>query len=144
MSRTISRVKEINAPAKRVWEILMDFHLYQDWNPFIREIYGKPEKGERITAFIFLPGGNAMKFRPVVLASEKEREFRWLGHIIFPGIFDGEHSFTIEEIDSDRVRFHHEEKFSGILVPLIWKSLEEKTRQGLEDMNRALKARAES
>ncbi len=144
MSRKISTETEINAPPQRVWDILTDFSSYSDWNPFIRDLSGKPEKGERLTAYINPPGKKGMTFRPVVLVSEKDREFRWLGHFLIPGLFDGEHSFTIEPIDNDRVRFHHEEIFSGILAPFLWKTLDENTRQGFEDMNRALKYKAES
>jgi hypothetical protein len=36
-----------------------------------------------------------MTFRPTVLNAETNRELRWLGHLLAPGLFDGEHSFTI-------------------------------------------------
>jgi hypothetical protein len=37
----------------------------------------------------------------------------------------------------------HREEFRGILVPLLWGSLEVKTKKGFEAMNLALKQRAE-
>ena len=37
-----------------------------------------------------------MTFKPTVLAVHPERELRWLGRFILPGLFDGEHSFRIE------------------------------------------------
>jgi hypothetical protein len=41
-------------------------------------------------------------------------------------------------------RFHHAERFSGILLPPVSKGLFEATRQGFEAMNAALKTRAEA
>ena len=45
-----------------------------------------------------------MTFKPRVLNAEPERELRWLGHLLVPGLFDGEHSFTIEPLQENRVR----------------------------------------
>ena len=45
-----------------------------------------------------------MRFKPRVLKAEPNRELRWLGHLGIPGLFDGEHIFTIEPLDQERVR----------------------------------------
>ena len=135
---------EIDAPAKRVWELLTDFASYPEWNPFIRTISGQPAPGERLRARLEPPGGRAMTFKPKVLTAEPDRELRWLGHLLVPGLFDGEHSFTIQPLEDDRVRFVQREAFRGLLVPLFARSLESNTRRGFEEMNRALKGRAEA
>jgi hypothetical protein len=135
---------EIAAPAKRVWELLTDFASYPQWNPFIRYISGRLAPGERLRARLEPPGRRAMTFKPKVLTAEPNRELRWLGHLLTPGLFDGEHSFTIEPLEDNRVRFVQREAFKGLLVPLFARSLETNTLQGFEQMNRALKERAES
>lgn len=84
-----------------------------------------------------------MTFRPKVLKAEPKHELRWLGHLLIPGLFDGEHIFTIESLAEDRVRFVQREIFKGILVPLFARGLDKDTRRGFEEMNRALKGRAE-
>jgi len=55
----------------------------------------------------------------------------------------GEHCFTIEALDEKGVRFVQHEKFTGLLVPFMAKSLDKNTKSGFEAMNRALKERAE-
>jgi len=85
-----------------------------------------------------------MTFKPKVLTAEPNRELRWLGHLLVPGLFDGEHSFTIQPLEDDRVRFIQREAFKGLLVPLFAQSLESNTRRGFEEMNHALKERAEA
>jgi hypothetical protein len=135
---------EIDASAEHVWELLTDFASYPEWNPFIRNISGQPAPGERLQARLEPPGGRAMTFKPKVLTAEPNRELRWLGHLLVPGLFDGEHSFTIEPLEDNRVRFIQREAFKGLLVPLFARSLESNTQRGFEEMNHALKERAEA
>lgn len=85
-----------------------------------------------------------MSFRPRVLTVTGGRELRWLGRFVVPGLFDGEHYFRLEPIGTTRVRFVHGEDFSGLLVGLFKDSLLSSTRDGFEELNRALKRRAES
>ena len=144
MKKQLETDIEINAPAERVWKVLTDFHAHPIWNPFIKELRGKPIEGERLRVFIQPPGGKGMVFKPIVLKAEENRELRWLGKMFIPGLFDGEHYFRIEPIDEDRVRFIHGEIFSGLLVRLFAKSLDEGTLSGFRQMNEALKRRAES
>ena len=83
-------------------------------------------------------------FRPEVIKVEVNRELRWLGHLFVPGLFDGEHIFTIEPLGANRVRFVQREIFTGLLVPLFARGLHTETLRSFEDMNHALKIRVET
>jgi hypothetical protein len=135
---------EIAASAERVWRLLTDFASYPEWNPFIRRISGEPTTGERLEVRIEPPGGRGMTFRPTVLNAEDNRELRWLGHLLVPGLFDGEHSLAIQSLGETHVRFVQREAFRGLLVSLFARSLDNNTQRGFEEMNRALKERAEA
>jgi hypothetical protein len=135
---------EIEAAPDRVWKILTDFGAYPEWNPFIRFVHGVPQQGSCLEVRIQPSGTKGMTFRPSILTVDVGRELRWLGRFLFPGIFDGEHRFLIEPITIGKVRFHQSEQFSGILVPIFRSSLDRDTKRGFEDMNLALKARAET
>ncbi len=134
----------IEASPERVWELLTDFGSYPQWNPFIRNISGLPASGERLEVRLEPPGGRGMTFKPKVLNAEPNRELRWLGSLLVPGLFDGEHSFAIDPLGENRVRFVQREEFKGVLVPLFARSLDTNTQRGFEQMNRALKERAEA
>jgi hypothetical protein len=62
---------------------------------------------------------------------------------LVPGLFDGEHTLATEPLDENRVRFVQHEVFKGVLVPLVARSLAN-TLRGFEEMNEALKERAEA
>ncbi len=134
---------EIYSSPAEIWRVLLDFEKYPEWNPFIKKIKGNPEPGTKIEVKIHPPGQRDMTFKPILLKVEENKELRWIGHLIFPGIFDGEHAFIIEPVDQSRIIFRQEEKFSGILVPVFWKSLYQHTRVGFIEMNQALKKRVE-
>ncbi|MFA4859606.1 SRPBCC family protein [Methanoregula sp.] len=134
---------EIAASAKQVWEILTDFAGFPKWNPFIRRARGNLVAGERLEVLMQPSGARGMTFSPTVLNVETDRELRWIGHLFVPGLFDGQHIFTIEPLGTGRVRFTQREIFTGLLVPLLARMLDTGTQRGFEEMNKALKARAE-
>jgi hypothetical protein len=135
---------EIDAPAERVWGVLTDFASYPQWNPFIRQISGELNIGGRLKVRLEPPESRGITLRPKVLSAEPNHHLRWLGHLLVPGLFDGEHSLIIEALEENRVRFVQSEAFRGLLVPLFARSLNNNTRRGFEEMNRALKERAEA
>jgi hypothetical protein len=125
-----------------VWAAVTDFAAYPEWNPFIRQISGELREGARLEVRIEPPGARATRFKPTVRAVEPNRELRWLGRLLVPGIFDGEHSLRVEPLAGGRSRFIQSERFSGLLVGLVKGTLA-KTEAGFGQMNAALKARIE-
>jgi hypothetical protein len=140
--RELRREIDIDAPPSAVWAVLTDTGSYPDWNPFIRRFSGDLRKGAKLDVRIEPPGGRAMTFKPTVLTVENERELRWLGRFLLRGLFDGEHIFELEALGDGRTRFTQAERFTGILVRAFGSTLD-KTELGFEQMNAALKARAE-
>ena len=132
----------ISAPPRLVWSILTDFARYSEWNPFIVSIEGEPTVGARLTVRVVPPGTKGITLTPVVLNVEPERVLVWKGRVMLPGLLDGEHRMAVEPHETG-CRFRHSEVFSGLLVPLFRHSLDTDTRRGFEEMNRALRERAE-
>ena len=97
MAKEIKTEILIHATPEKVWVVLTDFDNYKNWNPFIQSITGEVAVGNTITARLEPPGARGMTIRPKVLAFTPNKELRWLGHFLVPGLFDGEHTF--ERID---------------------------------------------
>lgn len=133
----------ICATAQQIWNVLMDFERYPEWNPFIRQLQGLAEPGQTLRVEVLPEGGKPMKFKPKVLVVQPAHELRWVGHFLFKGLFDGEHYFRFEP-HADGVMFVHGENFRGLLVPLMRRILQQKTLPGFVAMNDALRQRAES
>jgi hypothetical protein len=143
MGRQLHSDIEIQATPERVWDVLSDFDAYPDWNPFIIRAAGQPTVGGQLRLRMRPPGRRATSFRPEVLDAEPGRKLRWLGRLFLPGVFDGEHSFIIQPSGPGRVRLTQHEEFRGVLVPLLFGYLQAPTLAGFQQMNQALKDRAE-
>ena len=134
---------EIAAPLPEVWGILTDFARYQEWNPFITEIASDGVVGNPLRLQLSLPEGRDYRLKPRLLRFEENLELRWRGHLLFPGLFDGEHFFRLEERGPARTRFIQGENFEGILVRFSGRTITRAAR-GFVYMNEALKRRAEA
>lgn len=84
-----------------------------------------------------------MNFKPTVQVVQPNHLVRWLGRLLVPGLFDGEHSLQLQALDNNHTRFTQSERFTGLLVPLLG-SLLNRTQHGFVEMNQALKTRAEN
>ncbi|ADG77109.1 putative transcriptional regulator, TetR family [Tsukamurella paurometabola DSM 20162] len=100
---------EIAAPPEAVWRVLMDFSAYPEWNPMVRTIAGTPRVGERLDVEVN-NNGSAIRFSPTVLGVDPDREFRWVGRVMVPGLLDGEHYFRLEPTATG-TRFTQGERF---------------------------------
>jgi hypothetical protein len=134
---------EINSYPESVWRILIDFGAYDQWNPFINKIIGAPTEGSKIDIYIETPSGKNRKYSPRITRVEEGRELRWFGKSSLPGFLNAEHIFIIKELQPERVRFIQRELFDGLLTRVFGKGVDTDIRQGFQDMNDALKKRAE-
>jgi hypothetical protein len=143
MTRKISHSIEIAASPAIVWATLTDTASFPAWNPFITSLEGELRAGARLTVKIQPPGARASTFRPTVLAAQPEAELRWIGRVLVPGVFDGEHCFRLDAVSPARTRFTQSEQFSGFLVRPLRSSIE-RAEAGFKQMNEALKLRSET
>jgi hypothetical protein len=143
MAKELKTAIRINAAPDKVWAVLTDFNNYPNFNPFIRSLEGEVAVGHNIKVKITPPDAAGMTFTPKVLKFEQNKEFRWLGKLLFRGLFDGEHAFVLIDNGDGTTTFEHSERFTGMLVPFFKKMIDDNTRRGFEAMNAKIKALAE-
>lgn len=132
----------IDAPLKKVWNVLTDNEKYGEWNPFILKMEGRLKEGEKLKN-VLLIDGKKETFKPVILAFEPEKKLEWVGTLPL-GMLRGQHYFILEKINNNQTKLRHGEQFSGWLSGLIMNKICEPTRNGFQQMNAALKLRAEA
>ena len=133
-----------DAASDRCWKVLTDFGSYPEWNPVIRKASGEPVVGSRLKLLFWPAGRKARTFRPKLTVARPGRELRWLGSPGVRGILSSEHFFILESAGSSEIRIVHGMMFRGLLAPLLARRLEAEIRAPFEEMNLALKERAES
>lgn len=129
----------IDAPPAHVWALLTDPEAHVAWNPTMHAITGRFKAGNRVRLTMRMPSGGTMTFRPRVLVAAPGRELRWLGRLLLPRLFDGEHYFRLLA-ESGGTRLIHGERFCGVL---LWVMDAQQFRSPFEAANEGLKARAE-
>ena len=147
MIRELTTEIEIHAPPDRVWRILTDLKQFAAWNPTITQAEGDIKEGARLRVHIRYKLGRrarSSKLTVVVVHVAPERELRWIGHMLHPGVFSGEQSFELSPLGEGRTRFVQHEVFRGLVVPFLPNGLAATTRRGFEAMNVALKEQAEA
>lgn len=130
----------IDATPDEVWNVLADLAGYREWNPFLVSAEGELKEGATLTHTMHPANGSPMTFQPTMLRVSPARELRWLGRLLLPRIFDGEHYFLLESHEGG-TRLVHGEKFAGIL---LWLLNTQRFAADFEAMNRALKQRVEA
>jgi hypothetical protein len=140
-TREIRTEVEIDGTAQQVWDTLTDFHSYSQWNTGFVKAAGRAEVGETLHITFAQKPGKTMDMHPTVLVADPGRELRWLGRLLMPGIFDGEHRFEIHETEPGHVTFVQTERFSGVLVPFVRSMIEGNTLSMLARVNADLAAR---
>lgn len=143
MNKEIKTEIIINGTKEKVWQVLADFATYPSWNPFIVQIEGQMIKGTRLKNTL-LNGGKKYQFKPILIAVEPGESFSWLGSLFFKGLFDGLHTFKLEDAGNGQIKLIHSESFSGLLSGYILKKIGTDTRNNFVKMNQALKDRVES
>ena len=136
--------KTIAAKKQVVWGHLVSFESYEDWNPFITTIKGQATKGDNLKVFVSPPDGKTMAFKPKLVLVDENKELRWRGTLIIPGIFDGEHYFKISTNKDGATELIHGENFCGLLAWLIIPSIVDSTTAGFANMNAALAERSKN
>jgi hypothetical protein len=130
----------IGAPAESIWSILTDASGYPIWNSTVEKITGRIAPGEKVTVHAKVTPGRA--FPLTVTAFEPARRMVWTGGMPL-GLFTGTRTFTVTPQPDGSVAFAMREEFSGLLAPLITRSIPD-LRPAFDAFAGDLKRRAES
>ncbi|CUM48584.1 unnamed protein product [Debaryomyces tyrocola] len=142
----------INAKPEKVRDIFLDLQKHSEWNPFFTsvKIYTpgatSPLPGTQLEIKMKLNGDNENTMYPIVLENSASA-FRWKGKLLFDFMFVGIHSFEFIPLEIDgqtKTKLIQSEEFSGILAYVFeWTGLKDKTKNGFEELNQALKMQIE-
>ena len=132
----------INVPADKVWAVLSERALYQEWNPFITQLSGELKEGNLLDVTVVLPDRPDTKFKSKVMKLESGKEFLTKG-AIKKGLLTSEHSFLIETIEDSKCVFSQKVRFTGLMTLFAGKVIKD-SQVALNKMNEALKKRCEN
>ena len=140
--RLIDTHIDIDAPAHVVWKIMDDLPAYPEWNKIVVSLTGRTTLDKFVTLDFRPEGLIPMPMKSRITRVVPLRELRW--QKVVPGIMRAEHIFILKPTGPNTCRFINREYFSGLMAALIWKKLDPSLHKGYNEMNLALKSRAEA
>jgi hypothetical protein len=118
--RSFATFIAIRARAETIWSLLTDAVGYPKWNSTVARVEGRIAPGEKITVYAKAAQGRA--FPLTVAEFEAGRRMVWAGGMPL-GLFTGRRTYTLTPAQDDTVQFAMREDFSGLLAPLITRSI---------------------
>lgn len=109
-----SDVVEIAAPASFVWDVLIDYPRYPEWNPYTVAVETTLEIGESIDLTLPNPDGSPGTFvnREFIRVVDAPSHLRYDTGDLVPGLM-GSRDQYVEPIGSDRCRYRTTDTFTG-------------------------------
>jgi hypothetical protein len=130
----------ISASPETVWAILTDGPHWPDWNTTVDRVEGRISLGEKITVYAKVNPGRAFPLK--VSEFVPGQRMVWSGGMPL-GLFKGERTYTLTKQSDGGVEFVMREIFTGLLAPLITRSIPD-LQPSFDEFAAALKKRAES
>lgn len=130
----------IRATPETIWALLTDAPGYPSWNPTVDRIDGQIALGQRVKVYAKLSPGRAFPVKVIELVPGQR--MIWRGGMPF-GLFKGERTFQLTPRPDGSVEFSMEEVFSGLLSPLIERSIPD-MQPAFDEFASGLKKQAEA
>jgi hypothetical protein len=111
---------DIEATPEAVWQVLVDADAWPTWDSGVESVDGRLAPGEKIAIRSSAAPGRAFPVRVTVFEPPRRLVFR--GGMPL-GLFTGERTYSLEPIDESSTRLRMREEYTGIMVPLMWKSM---------------------
>ena len=129
----------IAASSSKVWDILTNLPRWTSWNTTVDKVEGQAALGAKVTVHAKSSPGRAFPLK--VAEFEAPRRMVWTGGMPL-GLFTGKRTYLISP-DGDGVRFEMDEQFTGLLAPLITKSIPD-LQPSFDEFAQCLKLAAEA
>jgi hypothetical protein len=108
----------IRATTDIIWRVLTDAKGFPRWNSTVSGIEGQIREGERLR--LHVPGTDRT-FTPKVSAVVPNERMTWTGG--FAPLFKGVRTFVLTPRNDGSTEFAMEERFSGLMLPLVKDSM---------------------
>jgi uncharacterized protein YndB with AHSA1/START domain len=145
MSHVIESVTvEIDAPAQLVWDVMVDYARYPEWNPYTVEVETTLEIGDPIDLTLPNPDGSEGTFvnREFIRVVDPPHHLRYDTGEQMEGIFAYRDQW-IEPLGPERCTYRTTDTFSGEHASLVIETTGAWVKEGFDAVAHALKARAE-
>lgn len=134
---------DISAPQSQIWERLMDFETWPEWNPIVFKFDGQAKVGTSLNITMTNSNGKAGRaYQAQITNLNAPLLFSFKAKMMANFLFSVERNITLSA-DKDSTKLVQEEIYTGLMVPLFWKKLNHDATLMLNAMNNGLKSAVE-
>lgn len=130
----------ISAPRRAVWDVLVDFARYPEWNPFTVGVATTGRIGDPVLLDVKL-GGRRLRMRERMRVYEPERRVGWGLYLAGGVLLDCTRVQELEDAAEGSTRYACHESFRGLSVPIFFGLTRAAMQEGFEANAEALRRR---
>ena len=136
---------EVDAPQALVWEVLVDYARYPEWNPYTVRVDTRLEVGADVHLHLPSPDkpGETMVTTEVMRVIDAPHHLQYDTAENLPGIFAVRDQW-VEDLGGGRSSYRTTDVFSGEYAKAAYEMTGDWVKQGFDAVAHALKARAEA
>lgn len=145
MIEIASAVVEIDAPQSLVWDVLVDYGRYPEWNPYTVRVDTSLEVGADVVLHLPDPAspGSTFTTTEVMRVIDAPRHLQYDTADNLPGIFAVRDQW-VEDLGDGRSSYRTTDVFSGEFAQVAYDLQGAWVKAGFDAVAHALKARAEA
>ncbi|KIK43674.1 hypothetical protein CY34DRAFT_803588 [Suillus luteus UH-Slu-Lm8-n1] len=158
---SVSASSLINAPREVVWDVLMDWKSYKEWNPFVRDQHitdarknPLPDETPREGSYLYIhpvhiPPSFDNKWLPssaferITVLDHENYRTAWVNISTPHWLLNAERWQALVAVEGGKTRYETIEVFGGVLAYLIKAFVGSGLKKGFVAMAERLKSRAE-
>ncbi len=141
MAFKLKQTIEIGAPVDVVWNVIVDFQSYREWNPFVVEATSSLQVGEPITMRVHIFTSFAQSQRETIFEHvPRER----LCYGLRGRAIRSHRCHELRPLEGDRTEYTSDFELAGPFAPLTRALLGRRLERGFREMTNALGKRAEA
>lgn len=134
----------LQAPPDKIWNILIDFPAYPEWNRFLKAVRGQAAPDAPLEVDLQFYGKRMEKKTGKVTGLMAPKYFSWVWNHSFGSWFlSSEHVFRLKDKEDGRTVFFQEIYLTGLGLKFRRRDMEHMAKLSLGKLNDDLKERVE-
>jgi hypothetical protein len=113
----VEATQSLPAARQQVFETLMQWNTYPEWNPYITRIDGKPLVGQVIQVYFFMGFGPRLPLSCKLDQMDAQKTTAaWEYKAFLPWLYTARHVFTVEDTRPGTCRIVQTEHIQGLMA----------------------------
>jgi hypothetical protein len=135
----------LQAPPEKIWNTIIDFPTYPEWNRFLKAVRGQAVPDAPLEVDIHYYGKDVQKQSGVVTGLIAPKYFSWVWkHKWGPWFLSAEHVIRLKDKEDGRTVFFQEMYYTGLGLKFRRRDMEHMAKLSMGKLNDDIKDRVET